>query len=189
VLQRGDSFRVRTVRPFTPPAGPRKGGTELQKLLAAADANQNGAIDADELPQFAQGAGLPPMMTPPLTALDLDRDGRLQEAELAPWFQKVAAMRAMFGPPATTAAEGLPAPWQAADRDQNRRIDEPELAAVLRRLDPTLARWAGALLRALDRDGDSALQPAELPGGAVGTDTTAAQVPGRAPLPARAPLR
>jgi Ca2+-binding EF-hand superfamily protein len=184
-LQRGDVFRVRTVRPFVPPSPEARPATPLQKFLQLQDTNQNGGLDPAEIDRYLREREQPGLGGL-LRSLDQDRNGRLEEAELAPWFDKLPGQAENADKQA--ANPRLSAPWQAADHDQNGTIDATELAAVLRRLDPAMAIWATELLRALDRSRDGELQPEELPGNKP-ADQAAAIGAGPPPLPARLPAR
>ena len=76
--------------------------------------------------------------------------------------------------------------WSSVDADKDNRIDEAELAQLLRALDPSLARWSPQLLQALDRDKDGKLQPIEIAAMPPQPGTAAA---GRGQLPKQSPLR
>ncbi|MBX3461601.1 MAG: hypothetical protein KF830_00380 [Planctomycetes bacterium] len=166
VVQRGDPFHVRPCRQLVESAPERqeaRPASPLQAFLRLFDKNGNGGLDADEVEAMVRAASLPPPIATQLRALDLDRSGRIEEAELAPWFELVRSLVPGVGKEAMAGASTLPPPWQSADADGNGRLEASELAALLRRLDPALVRWAPHLLRALDRDGDGALAPSELP--------------------------
>lgn len=185
-LQRGGTFRVRTVRPLAPPTPEPKPATPVQKFLQLHDTDQNGGLDPAEIDRFVRERGLPGLGSQ-LRSLDTDHSGRLEEAELAPWFARMPGMAPAAG--GTAGGTGLMPPWRDADRDRSGAIDANELAAVLRHLDPALATWARELLRALDRNGDGVLQPAELPGHGAANDGSTALAPGPRQLPVRVPLR
>ncbi len=174
-LQQGGTFRVRTVRPFAPTAPEPKAATALQQFLKLHDSNQNGGLDTDEIDQYLRQTKLPPTLGGQLRKLDLDGNSRLEEAELAPWFETLPG-RAMLGAALPTNSPLMP-PWSAADRDANGTISVEELRAVLRRLDPALDGWATELLRALDRNRDGVLQPDEVPGAKAKGGATAATAP------------
>lgn len=159
-LQRGDAFKVRTVRAFRAPAEQARPAAPVLKLLQLYDTNQNGGLDPGEIDRYLRDNSLPGLGTQ-LRSLDADRNGRVDAQELAPWLALLPG-RPVSDSPASANAR-LPEPWDAADTNQNGSLDAKELAVVLRRLDPSLAHWAADLLRALDRSRDGALQPDELP--------------------------
>ncbi|MBL9079131.1 MAG: hypothetical protein JNL08_16635 [Planctomycetes bacterium] len=164
--QRGSTFRVRPCRNLGESTVERQQAqtlSPLQAFLRMHDKNGNGALDPDEVEAIVTTAGLQPTVGTQLRAQDRDRSGRIDEAELAPWFEQLRGMLPGTVGAADPARGSLPAPWQAGDRDGNGRLDAAELADLLRRLDPMLARWAEHLVRALDRDGDNALDHKELP--------------------------
>lgn len=188
-LQRGATFRVRPLRPAAPPTTAPQPATPVQKFIQAYDSNQNGSLDKPEVDEYLRKNRLSRDVGAQLWILDLDHNGRLDEAELAPWLDKILAF---LGPPAAAAnASQLPAPWAAADRDHSQTLDANELATALRRLDPSLAVWAAELLRALDRNHDGVLQPEELPGFKPAKDKSAALLPAELlrQLPLRIPVR
>jgi Ca2+-binding EF-hand superfamily protein len=188
-LQRGATFRVRPLRPAAMPTATPQPATPVQKFIQAYDSNQNGSLDRAEVEDYVRKSKLSREVGAQLWMLDVDHNGRLDEAELAPWLAKIMAF---MGPPAAAAgASLLSAPWAAADRDRSQTIDANELATVLRRLDPSLAVWAAELLRALDRNHDGVLQPEELPGFKPARDKTAAALPVELlrQLPLRIPVR
>lgn len=159
-LQRGDAFKVRTVRAFTAPAERAQPAAPVQKLLQLYDKNQNGGLDPEEIDRYLRDNGLPGL-GPQLRSLDADRNGRIDAQELTPWLALLPGRPA--GDPAPAGIARLPEPFDAADANQDGRLDPGELATVLRRLDPSLAYWAADLLRGLDRNRDGVLQPDELP--------------------------
>jgi Ca2+-binding EF-hand superfamily protein len=166
VVQRGGPFHVRPCRSLVEQARERqeaRPASPLQSFLRLHDKNDNGGLDPDELEQMVRATNLPPTIGTQLRGLDHDRSGRVDEAELAPVWELLRPLVAGAGQGAGATTGVLPPPWQAGDLDGNGRIDTEELKAVLRRLDPALARWAQYLLRALDRDGDGGLGAGELP--------------------------
>jgi Ca2+-binding EF-hand superfamily protein len=171
IVQRGAVFRVRTCRqqvavaPELQPAAP---ATPTQRFLQLHDKNQNGGLDPEEVDRIVQQAGLLPAIGGQLKQLDIDRSGRIEEAELAPWFdqpwfQQLGARMVMPGIEPAAPPSPLPPPWTAIDASGDGRVDLDELTRALRRLDPGLARWAKHLLQQVDRDGDGAASAAELP--------------------------
>ena len=157
-LDNGGTFRVRTARSFTMPEAPPQKETPLRQFLRTFDADGDGALAPAEVEKLLVGTGLPPTLAGPLMASDLDGSGSIDEAELAPWFQRLPVA-------ALTAAAGnspLPQPWFDGDLDKDGAIDVDELRAVLRALDPGLLRWAAKLLEKLDADKDGKLGRDEL---------------------------
>jgi Ca2+-binding EF-hand superfamily protein len=159
-LQQGGSFRVRTQRRLLPSAPEAKAATPLQKFLQLHDSNGNGGLDPAEIDKFLRESELSPALGGQLRTLDHDRSGRLEEAELAPWFEQLPGR----GPePVPAKASPLPTPWSTADTDCDGALDQVEWQQLLRRLDPTLERNAEDLRRRLDRTKDGKLQADELP--------------------------
>ena len=114
------------------------------------------------------------------SALDLDGSGEVDEAELAPWFELLRGGNRR--PTDRVGGKQLPAPWQAADLDHDDRLDDDELARVLRAIDPALARWSTDLRKALDRNGDGKIEVGELPVAAPPDPTAGGQLPKHLPL-------
>lgn len=162
-LLREGKFRVRTSRRLAPSAPEAKAATPLQQFLQLHDSDGNGGLDPAEIEAYLRQTGLPPALGGQLRSLDLDRSGRLEEAELAPWFELLPGRSAAPGTPTDSVLLPL---WASVDDDFSGTIDAAELARMLRRLDPTLDRAAAALLRALDKDRNGVLQPAEIPAAA-----------------------
>jgi Ca2+-binding EF-hand superfamily protein len=153
-------FTVRTSRRLAPSAPEAKAATPLQQFLQLHDTDGNGGLDPAEIEAYLRQTGLPPALGGQLRTLDLDRSGRLEEAELAPWFEQLPGRSASPG----TATDSVLLPlWASVDDDNSGTIDVAELARVLRRLDPTLERAAAELLRSLDKNRDGVLQPGEIP--------------------------
>ncbi len=184
-LHVGGTFRVRTCRPLAPAAPEAKPASPLQRFVQLHDANRNGALDAAEIDQYVARTRVPQGLAQQLRTLDVDRSGRVEEAELAPWFE--LSGQAPESDPA--AGSLLLPPWAAGDADHNNTIDAGELAAMLRRLDPSLDRWAAELLRCLDRNRDGILQSEELPGPAAARAAAAVSGPGTGQLPKERPVR
>jgi Ca2+-binding EF-hand superfamily protein len=179
-LQRQGSFRVRTSRPL---GGGSRGNSELQQFLRLYDADHDGALDPAEVEQLLRLGILPQGLGARLKTLDHDGSGRLEESELAAWYEQLP--RPQRGAPERPGAGSLlPPPWHVCDADKDNTVALDELALALRKLDPTLQRWAAQLLAKLDKNGDGQLQPAELP---VPPPAGAANPP--APLPKESTLR
>ena len=179
-LQRQGSFRVRTSRPL---GGDSRGNSELQQFLRLYDADHDGALDPAEVEQLLRLGILPQGLGARLKTLDHDGSGRLEEPELAPWYEQLP--RPQRGAPERPGAGSLlPPPWNVCDADKDNTVALDELALALRKLDPTLQRWAAQLLAKLDKNGDGQLQPAELP---VPPPAGAANPP--PPLPRESTLR
>ena len=179
------TFRVRTCRPLAPAAPEPKPATPLQRFLQLHDQNQNGALDFDEIDRYLAQSQPPPAVVQQIRMLDVDRTGRLEEAELAPWAELTGLV------PASDAAGGsmLLPPWAGLDANHDNSIDAEELARMLRRLDPALDRWTAELLRCLDRNGDGLLQVDELPGPGTPRSSTAGLGAGAGQLPKQSPVR
>lgn len=158
-LQQKGAFRVRASRPL---GGEGRGNSELQQFLRLYDADHDGALDPTEVDQLLRLRILPQGLGARLRTLDHDGSGRLEEAELAPWFEQLP--RPQRGTPDRPGAGSLlPPPWNVCDADKDNTVAFDELALALRKLDPTLQRWVAQLLAKLDQNGDGQLQPAELP--------------------------
>ena len=189
LVQRGGAFHVRPCRSLVdqaPEGQEARPSSPLRDFLRMFDRNGNGGLDPEELEQMARTTNLPPAISGELRSLDLDHSGRVEEAELAPWFELLRGLVPGAGRPAKTSTSTLPPPWQSGDVDQDGRIDQAEFTAMLRRLDATLVRWAAQLLRSLDRDRDGRLSPSELPAPErTERHGTAAAAPEAAPAVAR----
>jgi len=177
-LRDGGTFRVTTTRPFVMPVLPPGPPTPVRRFLMTHDGDGDGSLSPEEIERLLVRTGLPEGLAEPLKGLDVDRSGKIDETELAPWFE-------LLPPAARNGPAGespLPPPWFEADRDRDGKVDRAELEAVLRRIDPMLAFWAPKLLQRRDRDADQKLSGAEL--------TPPEAAPGAAtPPPANAPPR
>ncbi|MBL8722730.1 MAG: hypothetical protein JNK49_01720 [Planctomycetes bacterium] len=165
VVQRGGVLRVRPCRRLAADAVELRtatAATPIQQFLQLHDRNGDGGLDPDEIDQFVRQSQLPPQVAAQLKALDLDRSGRVDEAELAPQFDTLRASLPSAPPEARPAGKGLPPEFAGCDTDGNSALDQAELAAALRRLDPALGTWAPVLLKALDTDRNGRLDAAEL---------------------------
>lgn len=179
-LQQRGAFRVRTCRRL---GGDGRSGTELQQFLQLHDADRNGGLDPAEIEQIVRLGTVPPGHAGKLRSLDHDGSGRIDEAELAPWFEQLPRPNRM--PPERPGAGSLlPPPWNLCDDDKDNQVGVAELSLALRRLDPTLERWTQALLQRLDRSHDGHVQRAELQ---AGDGPAAAGI--LPPLPKQSPLR
>lgn len=165
-LENGGTFRVFTRRPFAMPQPAPQPATPLQRFLSLHDTDQDGGLSNAEIDKLLEVTGLPQALGAPLRGLDLNGSGKVEEAELAPWFELLPpAIRtggAVAGE-ATGPAAPLPPPWLAADTTADGVIDANELRRVLLHIDPLLDPWTSALFTRLDADRDSRLTAAELP--------------------------
>lgn len=168
-------FRVRTIRRFVQSAPEPKPATALQQFLQLHDSNGNGGLDQAEIEAYLRRTNLPPALGSQMRTLDLDGSGRVDEAELAPWFEQLPGQNALAK--LLTKESGLMPPWSTIDDDSSGTIDVTELARMLRRLAPTLERAAPELLRLLDKNQDAVLQPDEIPGKAPAKASTSALGP------------
>jgi Ca2+-binding EF-hand superfamily protein len=160
-LQGGGTFKIHLVRKLTAVAPEARPATPLQKFLQLHDSNGNGELDPAEVDKFLRESDLSPTLGAQLKTLDHDRSGRIEEAELAPWFEQLPGR----GPTEPVGpASPLPPPWSTADQNRDGVLDADEWKALLRRLDPTLDRVADSLRERLDLSRDGKLQADELPG-------------------------
>jgi Ca2+-binding EF-hand superfamily protein len=167
IVQRGGTFRVKTCRRLVPQAPEQQQAgpmTPLQRLIQSYDKNGNGGLDPSEVDDLVRLMQLPPAIGTGLKALDLDLSGRVEETELAPFFDRLRGNTMIPGLSLPKAGATLPADWAPIDVNGDGVVDRPELARVLRHLDPTLARWANLLLNQLDRNKNGTLEADELPG-------------------------
>jgi len=178
----GGTFRVRVCRAFVEPPKPPQPPSPLERFLKVHDADSDGALSPEEVDKLIETMGLPAPLVGPLRALDLDGSGKIEEAELAPWFQLMP-----MGMPGAPGMSSLPQPWYEADGDASGAIELDELRDVLRRIDVSLLRWAEALLKKLDRNQDGKLDLNELPT-PPGAASTPKPTPGEV-VPQRAPQR
>lgn len=147
----GGTFSVRPSRRLPAPE-PVDSAPPARRVLRLWDTDGSGGLSPDELMALLQSFGAP-AVHPPFAGLDRDGSGSLSESELAPFLQ--------FLPRSTTAETGK-GKVSGVDRNGDGRIDVAELEAALRRLDPSLAPWAGPLLARKDRNGDGYLDATEL---------------------------
>jgi Ca2+-binding EF-hand superfamily protein len=146
-------------KPVTPAAAAAPNATDLF------DTNRDGVLDQREAESMLRELNVPPSLVAMLRLLDVDRDGRYTEAELAPALQNLNLGPFAKGTPAkpATPAPPLPPAWAALDRDRTQTIDLRELSAALRRVDPQLDRWAGKVHAGSDKNNDGQLRVNELP--------------------------
>jgi Ca2+-binding EF-hand superfamily protein len=181
-VKRGATFRVDPCRRLVEQAPEQQKAsppTPVQVFLQLLDANRNGGLDPAEIDQFARVGLTSPQAIQQLRSLDLDRTGRIEEPELAPWF-KLHKIQALVPPMFLTAGPSS----VIGDENGDGTLDESELTRMLQRLDPSLGRWAATLMQRLDRNQDKRLDPQELSSPEVGTAqaTTPAQLPKEAPV-------
>jgi Ca2+-binding EF-hand superfamily protein len=165
VVQRGGVLRVRPCRRLATDALELRtaaAATPIQKFLQLHDRNGDGGLDADEIDRFVRQTQLPNSTAAQLKALDLDRSGRVDESELAPYFDALRASLPGTAPQPKGPGKGLPPQYAELDANGDGTLDRDELAAALRRLDPALDPWAPAVFAALDRDRNGRLDAAEL---------------------------
>ena len=189
-VQRGAIFRVDPCRRLVEQAPEQQKAsvpTPVQAFLQLLDANRNGGLDSAEVDQLARIGLVSPQAIHQLRTLDLDRTGRVEEPELAPWIKQHKIAAAL--PPGVLF--GGPPPAVVGDEDGDGMIDEPELTRMLQRLDPSLGRWAAALMQKLDRNQDKRLDQQELSSSEVGTAQAKTPVPSPKSvlLPTEGPVR
>jgi len=189
-VKRGEIFRVDPCRRLVEQAPEQQKASApspLQAFLQLLDANRNGGLDSAEIDQVARLGLVSPQAIHQLRSLDLDRTGRIEEPELAPWFkqQKIATLL----PPSLLASEQTSA--IIGDENGDGTLDESEFTHMLQRLDPSLGRWAATLMKRLDRNQDKRLDQQELSGSDSGTAqaATPAQLPKPVLLPTEGPVR
>lgn len=179
-VQNGGTFRIHPARRFATPAPQPRSATPLQQFLQLHDGNQSGGLDAGEIERLLRQGSIPVGLGGQLRALDLDRSGEVDEAELAPMFELLAG--AARNPGNRAAASLLPPPWGAVDADRDNQIDAAELAQLLRAIDPSLARWSDDLLKSLDKDKNGKLSPIEVAAAKPPAAGTAGQLLKQLPL-------
>ncbi len=191
-VQHGTTFRVRSCRRFVqqaPEHEEARATTPLQQFMQMFDANRNGGLDPAEIDKLLLPLTLfAPALGGELKKLDLDHSGRIDASELAPWFEHLRGMVPSLAGGGLGAGSQLIPPWAAGDQDRNGTIDDKELGLMLQHLDPSLLRWASALLQALDKNKDGRLGAEELTGGNPTPARPKSAAPA-APLPKQAPLR
>jgi hypothetical protein len=106
-------------------------------------------------------ANVPASVSAVFARIDPKLHRRFAAAELLPMLQG-CRIPGLPEAPKTGVALQLPATFAALDADHSGAIDDLELAAALRRCDPSLARWAPTILVAADRDRDGKLTAEEL---------------------------
>jgi len=189
-VKRGAAFRVDPCRRLVEQAPEQQKATPptpLQVFLQLLDSNRNGGLDPTEIDQIARLGLVSPQAIQQLRNLDVDRTGRVEEPELAPWFkqQKIGALL----PPGMLA--GGPPAAVLGDENGDGTLDESEFTHMLQRLDPSLGRWAATMMQRLDRNQDKRLDQQELSGSDSGTAqaATPAQLPKPVLLPTEGPVR
>ena len=155
--------------------------TPLQVFLQLLDGNRNGGLDPAEIDQLSRLGIVTPAAIQQLRNLDLDHTGRVEEPELTAWWKQHKIPSLL--PPAMLAGGAPPA--VPGDENGDGALDETELTHMLQRLDPSLGRWATALMQKLDRNKDKRLDQQELASTEVGTAQAATPVQ----LPKEAPVR
>ncbi|MFK7742271.1 MAG: hypothetical protein AB8H80_18300 [Planctomycetota bacterium] len=160
-IANGGTFRVRTRREFVAPEPPPQPVTRLQQFLRLHDVDGDGGLNQAEIQQLLEKSNLPQSLTTTLLKSDVDGSGKVEEAELAPWFQALPILP-LPGLDAAAADNSLPSPWLGADADADSAINKEEFESVLRRLDPALLRWTMPMLQRLDKNADGKLSAAEL---------------------------
>jgi Ca2+-binding EF-hand superfamily protein len=162
LVRGGGTLHLRPFHAQTPAAGtaPR---TPARQVIDLFDFDHNGALEPSELDAMLREFQLPPAVAAQIRGLDRDRDGKIDEAELAPIVAKLQ-LGSLFADRllGKTGPSTLPAPWSAIDRNGDGKIDAAEFEQALRRLDPMLGRWAGTILKAADHDADGCLARDEL---------------------------
>lgn len=162
LVRGGGTLHLRPFRTQAPAAGiaPR---TPTRQVIDLFDVDHSGALEPSELDAMLREFQLPPAVAAQMRGLDRDHDGKIDESELAPIVAKLQ-LGSLFTDRilGKSGASMLPAPWNAIDRNGDGKIDAAEFEQGLRRLDPMLGRWAGAILKAADRDADGCLARDEL---------------------------
>ncbi|MCB9887774.1 MAG: EF-hand domain-containing protein [Planctomycetes bacterium] len=165
VTDHGKALHLRPSRPvpqFDKQTEQAPAATPLQRFFRLYDGNRDGGLDPEELDRITSQLGLLPILAAMLRNLDADRSGKIEEGELAPWFGQIEQLL----PP--TPAEGgavdsaMPMPWGSGDADGDGTLTLDELTAALRRIDPSLVKWARQLFTRLDKNRDGKLDAAEL---------------------------
>jgi len=160
-VRHGQPLRVHPARPL---ANDRTGTAPMsteQQLLQLFDTDGSGDLSMTEMGALLKAANLPPSLLSRVKALDRDGSGSFSMAELLPVLAGVP-IPGLTTKVAPADATLLPAPFGSWDKNRDGAIDEAELAAALRSIDPQLARWAPAILRQADRNHDGRLVTEEL---------------------------
>ena len=155
----GSALRLRPLRPLSIAPGPAasRDGTSSEAIQRALDQDKDGIVTVAELEAKLKALDVPAAIMTRLAALDMDRSGRLEAAELAilaPWFPGMAAPSSSTMP--------LPEPLRAVDADGDGALGQGEVAEALRRLDPGLTRWTDRVLRDADASGNGVLGALEI---------------------------
>ena len=158
-LEHGGTFVVHTSRPFALPEPPPQPLTPLQRFIRLYDKDGDGGLSTAEIMDLVKAIGMPEMVALVLIQCDLDKSGKVDEKELAPWFYKLP--KPATATPDNTAT-GLKQPWLDADGNLDQVIEQTELSVLLRRLDPGLLRWTKEFVAKLDRNKNGKLDANEL---------------------------
>lgn len=187
VLRTGNALRLRLEQPPDPvdaPEEPLPARSPAARYLDLFDRDRDGRLALAEARALLEELGLPPALMNMLPLLDRDRDGILGQAELAPVLAQLR-LEPLAGPGGSVPKLG--GVWSEIDRNGSGGIDEAELGAALRRIDPQLARWAAQVLAGRDDDHNGWLAASELPG--AGTEEPPAPAPALPEAPRVPPVR
>jgi Ca2+-binding EF-hand superfamily protein len=163
ICERGGSFRLRPVRPFQPPRGPRRASAPERAALAVlqlGDKNQDSGLDRTELQALLTEFKLPEGLGKQgFLLLDVDRSGKVDQKELILLVQTVPGLidlgRQEAGP-------DLESPLAGIDKSADGEVTRQELDEALRHLDPAVARWSRKVFGDADTDKDGVLTGDEL---------------------------
>jgi hypothetical protein len=168
VIERGKALVIRPARamPAETESTNAPAATPLQRFFRLYDANRNGGLDPNEIDRLALQLGLLPMIAASLRNLDADRSGKVEEGELAPWFDQiqklVPGITQLGGESTANPTSSLGAPWGLDDLDDDGTLNGDEFLRALRRLDAGLAKWATTVFARLDKNKDNRLDATEL---------------------------
>ena len=110
-MQRGNTFRVKTCRRLVPQAPEQQQAlplTPMQRFVQTYDKNGNGGLDPNEIDDLIKVIQLPPVIGTGMKALDMDFSGRVEESELAPFFDRLRGTIAIPGLELPKSATALP---------------------------------------------------------------------------------
>lgn len=159
VIRHGGTFRVHPSKRSAAVAADQ--AWLEQQLLRMFDRDRSGDFSREEAEAVLAAANVPASVSAMLARIDSKVHRRFAAAELLPLLQG-CRIPGLPEAPKTGVALQLPATFAALDSNHDGAIDDLELAAALRRCDPSLARWAPLILHAADRDGDGKLTAEEL---------------------------